>query len=103
MVERKDLFITSKLWNTKHNPKDVRSGIEKTLNDLGLDYLDLYLIHWPTAFKDGDDYFPKDEQGNFQYADHHPCDTWAAMEKLVDDGLCRSIGKLDNVTYRPLH
>lgn len=86
------MFITSKLWNTKHNPSDVRPALMGTLGDLGLDYLDLYLIHWPIALKDGDDPFPKDDKGMLIYAYHDPCDTWQAMEALVNDGLVRAIG-----------
>nr|XP_058940102.1 aldo-keto reductase family 1 member A1-like [Pocillopora verrucosa] len=92
-VNRKDLFITSKLWNTKHNPTDVHSAAEQT--HLGLNYLDLYLIHWPVSFKDGDVSFPKDDDGNIIYAYHDPCDTWKAMETLVDDGLFKAIGILN--------
>jgi alcohol dehydrogenase (NADP+) len=92
-LERKDLWITSKLWNDRHSENDVIASCEKTLHDLGLDYLDMYLVHWP---------FPN----------HHPpgCDvnvrsplampyihenymrTWRKLEELVDRGLVRHIG-----------
>jgi diketogulonate reductase-like aldo/keto reductase len=92
-LERKDLWITSKLWNDKHGEEDVIASCEKSLSDLRLDYVDLYLVHWP---------FPN----------HHPphCDvsvrnpnavpyihenymrTWRKMEELADRGLVRHIG-----------
>ena len=64
----------------------------KTLKDLQLEYLDLYLIHWPIAFKSGDNNFPKDEEGKMLYSDVHYKETWAEMENGVDEGLLKSIG-----------
>ena len=90
---REELFVTSKLWNTDHGEKNVRPAFIKTLKDLQLDYLDLYLIHWPMALKHGGDPFAKDELGNFQYVDVPYTETWKEMEKAVDDGLVKSIGK----------
>lgn len=79
-VKREDLFVTSKLWNSKHRAADVRPALEKTLKDLRLDYLDLYLIHWPITGVPGPELTPP------------VVETWAALEALVDAGLVRSIG-----------
>ena len=92
VCERKDIFITSKLWNTKHAAEDVRPACLETLKDLGLDYIDLYLIHWPIGFRAGDDKFPKNPDGSMIYSDTHYNETWGAMEKLVEEGLVKHIG-----------
>ncbi|KAF4774295.1 GCY protein [Colletotrichum scovillei] len=91
-VPRSEIFVTGKLWNTKHAPEDVESGVDKTLKDLGTDYLDLFLMHWPVAFKPSDKWFPIDSNGVFELADIDPAETWAAMEKLVQSGKVRAIG-----------
>ncbi|KAI4459764.1 aldo/keto reductase [Holotrichia oblita] len=101
VVKREDIFITSKLWNTFHKPELVEGALKETLQNLRLEYLDLYLIHWPQAYKEHGELFPKDEQGNIQFSDVDYIDTWKVMEKLVAKGLVKSIG-LSNFNKRQI-
>ncbi|KAL9653633.1 hypothetical protein ABK040_009110 [Willaertia magna] len=110
--KREDLFITSKLWNTFHGKEHVRNAFLKTLQDLQVDYLDLYLIHWPISFnfqptspldnntldnvynlENEEIAYPMNEIGQFDLGKGTPLiETWKEMEKLVDEGLVKSIG-----------
>ncbi|MCA9034641.1 MAG: aldo/keto reductase [Planctomycetaceae bacterium] len=101
LCEREDLWVTSKLWNTYHAAEHVRPAFERSLNDLGLDYLDLYLIHFPIAqrfvpferryppgwFTDPDAKNPVVEEVRVSIRE-----TWQAMEELAKEGLIKQIG-----------
>ncbi|KAF4965733.1 hypothetical protein FSARC_6516 [Fusarium sarcochroum] len=95
-VPREKLFLTSKLWNTHHRASDVEKAVDQSLEDLGTDYLDLYLIHWPVAFKKPEterERFPIDPaDGGIHVVDVPIKETWQAMEALVKKGKIRSIG-----------
>ncbi len=95
-IDRADIFVTTKLWNTNHRPERVEAAFEGSLNRLRLDYLDLYLIHTPYAFQPGEEQDPRDQNGDVIYDRGVTLlDTWRAMESLVDSGRCRAIGLSD--------
>jgi len=101
-IKREDIFVTTKLWNTNHRPERVEPAFEASLGRLRLNYLDLYLIHTPFAFQPGDEYDPRDQNGDVLYdRDVTLLDTWRAMESLVDRGRCRAIG-LSDITLNVL-
>merc|ERR1712215_384602 len=91
-VDRCDMFIASKLWDTEHAADRVEDACRSSLADLSLLYFDLYIIHWPSGFVPGQGNVPQDEEGNVLFSGVSIEDTWAAMEKLVDIGLVRSLG-----------
>jgi len=90
IVKRDELWITSKLWNNAHKSGEVIPALKNTLKDLQLDYLDLYLIHWPVAIKNSvmnaapEDYLPLSEVPIIE--------TWKAMENAKNAGLAKHIG-----------
>ena len=90
-VKRNDLFITSKLWNSDHDPERVEIAIRTSLRNLQLDYLDLYLIHWPVAFKTGHEQ-AKDASDILSPVEMPVSITWQAMEKMKATCLTKHIG-----------
>lgn len=91
LVTRDEMWITSKLWNDSHAPEDVQPAIEKTLADLQIEYLDLYLMHWPVCIKKGEG-FPLNKDKLISLDELPIATTWQAMEALVEKSLCRHIG-----------
>lgn len=91
LVAREELWVTSKLWCNSHRDRDVQPAVEQSLRDLGLDYLDLYLVHWPVALKH--DVWRPDKPSDFVSLRDIPLEeTWGAMQRLLEKGLVRHIG-----------
>ncbi|KAK4703434.1 hypothetical protein P7C70_g2785, partial [Phenoliferia sp. Uapishka_3] len=97
-VPRSELFLTSKLWNTSHRPDLVEPALDDTLKELGVEYLDLYLIHWPVPFEPRPathttELFPLNEKKEVSIdTETTLVDTWKAMIKLLDTGKVKAIG-----------
>ena len=101
-IERKDVFVTTKLWNNNHRPERVKPAFEASCRRLRLDHVDCYLTHTPFAFQPGDEQEPRDERGQVIYDFGVTLvETWRALESLVDEGRCRAIG-LSNVNLAKL-
>ncbi|KAJ2921113.1 hypothetical protein H1R20_g15981, partial [Candolleomyces eurysporus] len=102
-VPREDIWLTSKLWNAFHAPEDIEPVVDESLSKLGTNYLDLYLIHWPVAFK-------KDTAFEIDWdLTNDPYPTWQKLEELVEKGKLRNIGisnfnirRIQNLTANPL-
>jgi alcohol dehydrogenase (NADP+) len=91
-LKREEAFITSKLWNSQHARLNVVKACKKSLSDLKLEYLDLYLMHWGLAIPDDEDSEPLDGNGWLMTEKIPIRETWEAMEKLIKSGLVRAIG-----------
>ena len=101
-IRREDVFITTKLWNTNHRPERVRPAFDASRRRLQIDTVDCYVIHTPFAFRPGDEQDPRDERGQVIYDSGVTLiETSGALERLVDDGQCKSIG-LSDVTLEKL-
>ena len=93
VVKREELWITSKLWNNMHKPEMAERACRQTLADLQLDYLDLYLIHWPVSWVTDENGKVINGSDGKPLIDRVPLiETWKAMEKLVEKGLVKRIG-----------
>lgn len=91
-VPREQLFITTKIWCNMKHPDDVPKAFQQSLDELQMDYVDLWLIHWPVAWKRGPDLMPKDDNGNMILEDIDIADTYKAMEKIYHSGKAKAIG-----------
>lgn len=101
-LRREDLFVTTKLWNTNHRPERVKPALDASRKRLQVDDIDCYIIHTPFAFQPGDDQDPRDASGHVIYDQGVTlAETWHAMERLVDEGHCKSIG-LSDITLEKL-
>lgn len=102
ILKRSELWVTSKLWNDAHGKDDVVPALKQTLEDLQLDYIDLFLVHWPVALRQGV-MFPKSSDDFLSLEEVPILETWQGMEGVVDQGLARHIGvsnfKLERVKH----
>nr|XP_004477411.1 aldo-keto reductase family 1 member C4 [Dasypus novemcinctus] len=100
-VKREDIFYTSKLWSTFLRPELVQPALERSLKKLQMDYVDLYIIHFPVALQPGEELLPVDEDGKYILDTVDLCATWEALEKCKDAGLTKSIG-VSNFNHKQL-
>jgi diketogulonate reductase-like aldo/keto reductase len=101
-IQRKDVFVTTKLWNNNHRPERVKPAFEASRRRLQIKYVDCYLVHTPFAFRPGDEQDPRDERGQIVYDPGVKLlETWQALECLVDEGQCKTIG-LSNINLEKL-
>ena len=91
-IKREQLFIVTKVQNHYHTREHAFKSVNISLNNLGMDYVDLALIHWPFGVKEGDDPNPKDKDGNTIFSDIDYLETWKGLEDVHAKGMVKSIG-----------
>lgn len=91
-VPREDVFLGSKIWCNDYHPEDVERAVDDSLKDLGTEYLDLILMHYPCVFARGEERFPRDASGKMILGRTTFIDTWKALESVVKTGKLRAIG-----------
>lgn len=102
VIKREELFVNSKLWNDDHRADLVEPALKATLKDLGLDYIDMFLVHWPfTAYEEDGDGHKRGDLRHTRELTPTFKETWQAMEKLVDNGLAKNIG-VSNMSIKKL-
>jgi len=92
IITRENLWVTSKLWNNAHKEEDVIPALKQTLQDLKLDYLNLYLMHWPVAFRPDLDGFPENDEDYLSLDEVPIIETWKAMLDAKKQGLVKHVG-----------
>lgn len=93
VIKREDIFVTSKCWNTFHSKDLVIQSFNKTIGDLDIGYIDLWLMHWPMGYEEGGHVFPKNDDGSMRTSDVDFIETWKAMEEVSKStGKIKSLG-----------
>ncbi|CAJ0926443.1 unnamed protein product, partial [Mesorhabditis belari] len=101
-LQRSDVFVTSKIWNTFHSYEKAKEAVDIILGELQLDYVDLMLIHWPMGYEEGNEILPKTPDGTkIRYSKEDYLGTWKALEEAVNDGKIRSLG-LSNFNHKQI-
>ncbi|VDK43118.1 unnamed protein product [Anisakis simplex] len=101
IVQRDEIFVTSKVWNTFHSYEMAKKNVDEILEELQLKYLDLCLVHWPHGYEEGGEVFPQNENGKMRYSNVDYLETWKALEDCHRAGKIRSLG-ISNFNHKQI-